>query len=1041
MDVLTPRTRSGLYSHLGLHSVFWWTALLASSVGAQQFGFGVESAVEPATAAVDTILLAAPSATTIWSATTNMAWLQVETASGTGSGTIKFSVAANPDTQLRSGEIKVGGQSFLVVQAGAKYVAARPLTALVSSGLVATSAYGVAVDPVGNVYLSDPGDHTVKKWTMTTGALSTLVGSGIETPTGIAANAAGDVVFSDWDAGTIKWRSAATGEVTTLLEGIYPTDVVFDATGNVLFGDLGNDDELSMINPTTREVRALFTGTNWPGGVAVDACGNVYVADYNGNSWGVIKWVPGAVEVTPVVYGDNVYGVGVDGAGNVYFTQASRWGGKEMSAVGKWTAATGEAEWLAPEWGSWSGAVGMAVDRRGNVFIGDGAAKRLLAIPNSWVDPTSRFIGAAAGTDVLPAVLPATTNLAGVFAPSSDQPWLTIESVVGGVIRYAFAANTTGTDRTAQLTVLGQKISVTQSAGLVTIGARATVVGPSASVGTVLVAAASASTQWSVTAGATWLHPTSTGETGDALLGFSYDANPDTAPRAGVITIGGAAFTVTQAGAHYEAVDQYFPLATTGLGGPKGVALDADGNVVFADYQNGHIKKWWARTGEVSTLVASGLNGPDGVAFDGAGNVLIADSRNNAIKRWRAADGLLETVVGSGLARPDGVAVARNGDVLIADSEHNAIKRWSASDGQVSTVVGSGLDTPGGVAVDLLGNVSFGDRFNFAAKRWMASDATVEVLSAMGGYGVAVDGHGDVLIACGSAVARWSAASGTVLPVVSIATENLSYVTSDPAGNIYFAAWNTPALYELPHAFVDTTARLAGPGQAQESFEAVVSASPNLTGVFAPTSDQPWLVIEGVDGGRIYYHTLYNVSGAARTAHLSVLGKQIMVTQHTSTSWTYAAFQQWHFTPEECATPAISGPEADPSGRGVRNLLAYAFGLDPRDPDPSGLPQASIVDGVLQLVFGEDGQPVLDENGYYKTRICDGVLQLKFRTSSISSDVMLVVEASDDLVHWETTPTLGASTSVDAICTEDTWVDHPGVDARRRFMRVRVTKR
>ncbi|MBK8478736.1 MAG: hypothetical protein IPL39_21375 [Opitutaceae bacterium] len=1017
----------------GLRSLLVWAALLASVAGAQQFSFGVESAVEPPTAAADTILLAAPAATTTWSAASDKAWLHVETASGIGSGTIKFSVAANPETQVRSGAITVGGQSFPVVQAGAQYVAARPLTTLVSSGLVETSPYGVAVDPAGDVYLSDPGDRTIKKWISTTGALTTLVGSGLGTPTGIAANARGDVAFSDWDAGAIKWRSAATGEVTTLLDGIFPTDVAFDTVGNVLFADLRNDNELFTINPSTREVGIVFAGTSWTHGVAVNACGDVYVAGQNGNNWGVITWAPGAVEVTPIVHGDNVYGVGVDGAGNVHFTQASRWGGKYMSAVGKWIAATGETEWLAPEWGSWWGTVGMAVDRQGNVYIGDGAAKRLQAIPNSWVDPTAQFIGAAAGSETLPPVLPATTNLAGGFAPSSDQPWLTIKSVAGGVVRYAFTSNTTGADRTAHLTVLGQQIAVTQSAGLVTLGARATVVGPEAATGTVLVAAAAPTTPWTATAGATWLHPASAGGTGDALFTYSCDANLAAAPRTGGIVIGGTVFTIMQAGAGYEVVEQYFPLVTDGLGSPKGVAVDADGNVVLADYQNGQLKKWWARTGGVSTLVASGLNGPDGVAFDSEGNVLIADSRNNAIMRWRAADGLLETVVGSGLARPDGVAVARNGDVLIADSEHNAIKRWSAADGQVSAVVETVLDTPGGVAVDLLGNVSFADRFHYRTKRWSAADGIVRDLWEHDTHGVAADGLGNVLIATGSEIARWSAATGDTSVLASVGAGAPFYVASDDVGNVYFSASMAQTLYELPHAYVDTTPRLASSGQWAESFAPVLALAPNLTGGFVPTSDQPWLLIDKVEGGRITYHTKYNRSGSPRSGHITVLGKQIPITQHSTDTWTYAAFQQWNFAPAECADPTISGPAADPSGRGVSNLLAYGLGLDPWSPDTGGLPRAMVVDGVYDWRQAEDGT--------YQPVELNGVLQLTFRKASSAVDLDYIVEASSDLVHWEPTPILADETVLDSMHYEETYQDLSSAGAARRFMRVRVTKR
>jgi hypothetical protein len=61
-------------------------------------------------------------------------------------------------------------------------------------------------------------------------------------------------------------------------------------------------------------------------------------------------------------------------------------------------------------------------------------------------------------------VLPTTANLLIPFAPTSDQPWLTITGVTDGVVTFALAENTTGTNRTATITLLGQPISITQAA-------------------------------------------------------------------------------------------------------------------------------------------------------------------------------------------------------------------------------------------------------------------------------------------------------------------------------------------------------------------------------------------------------------------------------------------------------------------------------------------------------------------------------------------------------------------------------------------------
>ena len=61
-------------------------------------------------------------------------------------------------------------------------------------------------------------------------------------------------------------------------------------------------------------------------------------------------------------------------------------------------------------------------------------------------------------------MLPTTQALTGVFAPSSDQSWLTIGTIANGVVNFSFTANTGAAARTAHISLLGQQITVTQAA-------------------------------------------------------------------------------------------------------------------------------------------------------------------------------------------------------------------------------------------------------------------------------------------------------------------------------------------------------------------------------------------------------------------------------------------------------------------------------------------------------------------------------------------------------------------------------------------------
>ena len=85
---------------------------------------------------------------------------------------------------------------------------------------------------------------------------------------------------------------------------------------------------------------------------------------------------------------------------------------------------------------------------------------------------------------------------------------------------------------------------------------------------------------WSATSNASWLHTTASGA-GYGLAAFTFDADSG-APRSGALTIAGQTLTVTQAGNTYVAANPV-TLFASGLYGPAGMAVDAEGNVYIAD--------------------------------------------------------------------------------------------------------------------------------------------------------------------------------------------------------------------------------------------------------------------------------------------------------------------------------------------------------------------------------------------------------------------------------------------------------------------------
>jgi phospholipase C len=177
---------------------------------------------------------------------------------------------------------------------------------------------GVAVDAGTNVYVADSGNQTVRSITPA-GVVATLAGlagtggsddgtnSGarFNQPTGVGVDSATNVYVADRGNSTIR-RITPAGVVTTLAgqalipgstDGtnalfFNPSDVKVDGAGNLYVADSGNAairrvSSSGVVSTLAGLARTLGTndgtGSNAlfdnPTGVALDTCGNLYVAD------------------------------------------------------------------------------------------------------------------------------------------------------------------------------------------------------------------------------------------------------------------------------------------------------------------------------------------------------------------------------------------------------------------------------------------------------------------------------------------------------------------------------------------------------------------------------------------------------------------------------------------------------------------------------------------------------------------------------------------------------------------------------------------
>lgn len=180
------------------------------------------------------------------------------------------------------------------------------------------SPIGIAVDAEGTVYVADAGNHRIRK-IMPDGTVSTLAGStegdsngGVDpkfsSPRGVAVDVEGTIYVADRGNHKIKKItpqgvvSTQAGSTQGFADGMsfdaqfyFPTGIAVDAQRNVYVGDRNNhkirkitpNDVVSTVAGSTEgfvDATGVNAQFNFPSGVAVDALGTIYVADFNNHS-------------------------------------------------------------------------------------------------------------------------------------------------------------------------------------------------------------------------------------------------------------------------------------------------------------------------------------------------------------------------------------------------------------------------------------------------------------------------------------------------------------------------------------------------------------------------------------------------------------------------------------------------------------------------------------------------------------------------------------------------------------------------------------
>jgi len=310
--------------------------------------------------------------------------------------------------------------------------------------------YGsVALDSGGNLYISDSDNHRIRK----------------VTPSGTISTVAGDGVY----------RFSGDGGPATQASLAWPWRVALDAAGNLYVADRNNYrvrrvSTAGIITTVAGNGIRGFSGDGGPAtsaslvdpmGVAVDAAGNLYIAEKEGNR--IRRVSPSGVIST--VAGDGVsrfkgdgglataaslggpFGVTVDRAGNPVIADSYNHRVRKVGPDGIIATVVGigsagySGDGGIPINASLYYPYGVAVDAAGNLYIADSGNDRIrkvLATPPAFsVASTKLSFSAPAGTPVVAAQQVATSSpITGlvwrVEASTEDgAPWLGFSPPVG----------------------------------------------------------------------------------------------------------------------------------------------------------------------------------------------------------------------------------------------------------------------------------------------------------------------------------------------------------------------------------------------------------------------------------------------------------------------------------------------------------------------------------------------------------------------------------------------------------------------------------
>ncbi len=498
----------------------------------------------------------------------------------------------------------------------------------------------LAVDRSGNIYIADASPRLDGSWirkVTPAGIINTLAGNGtqgfsgdggpanqaaLNFPTSVTVDSAGNVYIADHFNFRVR-KVTPAGIITTVAgtqAGLYPYGVAVDSADNLYISTAyqiymrAADGTLHLVAGTGGSgysgdgAAASQALLNSPNGMAIDASGNLYVADA-GNE--VIRRVTKAGTISTV-------------AGNRQFSFSGDGGPATSAAL------------------NFPGSV--ALDATGNLAIGDDNNDRIRKVGVAQVPKITTFAGngiRSYGGDGGPANLaPLNLIYSGVAFDTAGNLYIsdfnngrlrkvTPQGIINSVDTGGVYPTAVAVDRFSNLYV-----SDSSTVQKITPGGIRTTIAGNGTPGYCGDGGAATSACLNQPSGL------AVDAEGSVYIADQFNNRVRKVDPAGIIT--------TVAGRGNEGF--------TGDGGPAtaatvtlpiGIAVDASGNLYIADYNFGHVREV-STDGVITTIAGRGGNAqfsgdggpainasvgnPRGIAVDSAGNIYIADSSQNRIR-------------------------------------------------------------------------------------------------------------------------------------------------------------------------------------------------------------------------------------------------------------------------------------------------------------------------------------------------------------------------------------------------------------------------